>query len=455
VAQGDEHEAVDVVDMKLSKVVELIRGPKGSKVRLTLIPVDATDPSARREVTLIRDEIRLEDEEAKAKIIEMPNSEGSNTRIGIIDLPSFYSSLALGTRGERGRAKSTTVDVAQLLSKLKQEKVECIILDLRRNGGGSLDEAIDLTGLFIKRGPVVQVRDARQQVFVHMDPSDDQFYDGPLIVLTSRFSASASEILAGCLQDYGRALIVGDASTHGKGTVQSLIELRPMLAQVSEPGALKLTIRKFYRASGGSTQLKGIQPDVVLPSVNNVRDIGEAALDDPLPWNTISAARFEPENRIQPILEELTRRSEARIAASPEFGYVQEDIQRYLEEKADPQVSLNLAKRLQEKAENEARLAARKQARSARTIPNETVYELTLKDVDLPGLPPPLDPARSADAPVLSEEADPAEESAEAERIPGVDATLDEAKRMALDLIELVGPAVELARGQKALLLRN
>jgi carboxyl-terminal processing protease len=453
VAQGDDPEAVDVVDMKLTRIVELIRGPKGSTVRLTLIPVDATDPSVRREVTLVRDEIRLEDEEAKAKIIELPNAEGRNTRIGVIDLPSFYGSLNLGTRSGRGRTKSTTVDVAQLLSKLKQENVEGIILDLRRNGGGSLEEAIDLTGLFIQRGPVVQVRDARHQVFVHMDPSDDKFYDGPLVVLTSRFSASASEILAGCLQDYGRALIVGDSSTHGKGTVQSLIELRPMLAQVSEPGALKVTIRKFYRASGGSTQLKGIQPDIVLPSVNNVRDIGEASLDDPLPWNTISAARFEPENRVEPILGELLSRSQQRIAACPEFGFIHEDIERYLQQKAEPLVSLNLKTRLEEKAENEARLEARKQERLARPAPTQTVYELTLKDVDRPGLPPPVDPARNGSHSAVSEEDDPAEATADSQ--PGVDATLEEAKQIVLDLIELSGSSVELARGQQSLIQQN
>jgi len=454
VAQGDDPEAVDVVDMKLSKIVELIRGPKGSQVRLTLIPVDATDASARREVTLIRDEIRLEDEEAKARIIDLPGAEGRTTRIGVIELPSFYGSLNLGPRGGRGRTKSTTVDVARLLSKLKQEKVEGIILDLRDNGGGSLEEAIDLTGLFIKRGPVVQVRDARHQVFVDMDPSDDKFYDGPLVVLTSRFSASASEILAGCLQDYGRALIVGDSSTHGKGTVQSLIELGPMLARASEPGALKLTIRKFYRASGGSTQLKGIQPDIVLPSVNNVREIGEESLEDPLPWDTISAARFEPEQRIEPILAELRRRSNQRIETYPEFVYIQEDIERYLEQQEDRQVSLNLAKRLQEKADYEAREEARKQERLARPEPDYTVYPLTLKDVDQPGLPPPMDLALHTEEAEPSEDED-AEEEPMTAKPSGVDAALDEAKRIAVDLIELSRNTAGLARRQSSILQQN
>lgn len=443
VAQGDDGESVDVVDWKLGKVVEIIRGPKGTKVRLTLIPADASDPSERRQVTLVRDEIKLEDEEAKAQIIDLPGAEGRRRRVGIIDLPSFYRSLDIGTPNGRSRTKETTVDVAQLLSKLKQEKVEGIILDLRMNGGGSLEEAIDLTGLFIKEGPVVQVRDSIGRVIVDEDPSADVFYEGPLMVLTSRYSASASEILAGCLQDYGRALIVGDSSTHGKGTVQSLVELQPMVERVlddtsSNPGAVKITIRKFYRASGASTQLKGITPDIVLPSVNNYADIGEASLEDPLPWDTITAAKFEAENRVAPLLDELRVRSEKRLATDPDFLYIQEDIQQYLKRKEDKTLSLNLAKRLEEKAENEVRAEQRKQERESRPSRGETVYEITLKDVDTVGLPAPLDPETAGkngnrgNGYVMTE---PDEEAAD--RGPEVDATLDEATRILLDMVDL------------------
>ncbi len=294
----DDGEPVDVVDWKLTKVVELIRGPKGSRVRLTIIPADATDPSARTEVALVRDEIKLEDEQAKAQIIEVPNGGTGSTRMGYIDLPSFYHTFAVGTPGDRSMRshfKSTTIDVAKLIEKLKDEGIQGLILDLRQNGGGSLEEAIELTGLFIRQGPVVQVRDSRGDVTLEEDTDDGILYDGPLVVLTSRFSASASEILAGALQDYGRALIVGDSSTHGKGTVQSLIQLQPMLNYVlpqstNDPGALKITVRKFYRASGESTQLHGVVPDIVLPSVNNYADIGEASLDDPLKWDTVPSA---------------------------------------------------------------------------------------------------------------------------------------------------------------------
>ena len=267
--------------------MELIRGPKSTEVRLTVVPADAQDPSVRKVISLVRDEIKLEDQEAKAKLIELPGEGGGRTmRVGVVDLPSFYSTFELEGRKGDAEPKSTTVDVARLIRKLTQEKVDGIVLDLRRNGGGSLEEAIRLSGLFIKEGPIVQVKGPEGDPIIEKDPDPSIFYEGPLVVLTSRFSASASEILAGALQDYGRALIVGDASTHGKGTVQSLLQLAPLmrghLALVSSnnPGALKITIRKFYRASGESTQLKGVTPDIILPSIYNHDEVGERALEN-------------------------------------------------------------------------------------------------------------------------------------------------------------------------------
>src|SRR3954462_3468910 len=251
VSQG-EGTPVDVVDMKLNKVVEMIRGPQGREVRRTIVPADAPDPSVRKTISIVREKIKLEDQEAKAKIIELPAGTNQLMRLGVIDLPSFYSEFELEGRAKSGERKSTTTDVSKLLHKLLQEHVGGIILDLRRNGGGSLEEAINLTGLFIKEGPVVQIKDSDGRITVDKDPDSTISYGGPLIVLTSRFSASASEILAGALQDYGRALIVGDSSTHGKGTVQSLLELRKVmrnhtaLSSSNDPGALKITIRKFY-----------------------------------------------------------------------------------------------------------------------------------------------------------------------------------------------------------------
>ncbi len=208
-------------------MVEKIRGEKGTEVRLTVIP--ASDPSARKVVKLIRDEIKLEDQEATAKIIEMPGADGQPVRLGVIDLPSFYASFPLlGSKG-RSEIKSTTQDVALLLDKLKKENVSGVILDLRHNGGGSLEEAVNLTGLFIKEGPVVQVGGSDGSVEVRKDQDPSVAYDGPLIVLNDRFSASASEIVAGALQDYGRALVVGGKTTHGKGTVQSMSQLAPYM----------------------------------------------------------------------------------------------------------------------------------------------------------------------------------------------------------------------------------
>jgi carboxyl-terminal processing protease len=445
VAQGDG-EPVDVVDMKLSRVVELIRGPKGTQVRLTLISVDATDPSERVEVALTRDEIRLEDEEAKARLIEVRNDSGDPIRIGVIDLPSFYAPFDVGQRGGRTRQKSTSLDVANLIEKLKQEQVAGILLDLRKNGGGSLDEAINLTSLFVGQGPIVQIRDYQGNIIIEENEHDGVLYDGPLVVLTSRFSASASEILAGALQDYGRALIVGDSSTHGKGTVQSLVPLQPMLnlfspQSTNNPGALKVTVRAFYRASGSSTQLKGVVPDIILPSVNNYADVGEASLDNALPWSEIPAASFEPQNRIAPVLPKLRDRSEVRIAADQDFLYIQEDIARYQKLLADRTISLNEEHRRREKLENDQRLETRNRERLSRPPPDKTVYEITLKHVGLPGLPPPLDPSdlEATDRSRLRVLHPDEREDEEAKALP-VDATLREAQRILLDLVALSEP---------------
>src|SRR5437016_1522518 len=436
-------EPVDVVDTKLSKVVDLIRGPKGTEVRLTVIPADAPDPSTRMEVKLIRDEIKLEDEEAKARIIETPGKNGAATRLGVIELPSFYASFDIANGNGRAAHKSTTEDVARLLKKLKEENVCGVILDLRHNGGGSLEEAINLTGLFIKEGPVVQVKDAKGNIIKDDDSDPSVLYDGPLIVLTSRFSASASEIVAGALQDYGRALIVGDSSTHGKGTVQSLIQLEPIVHRFSDstnnPGALKVTIRKFYRDSGSSTQLKGVVPDIVLPSVSNYDEVGEASLEYPLAWDEIPSAAYEKLNLIEPVLQELRKRSTDRLAADKDFAYLQEDIATYRKYLAEKSVSLNEEARLKEMKENEEKIQARKKERKARHEPEEKVYELTLKQVDLPGLPPP--PAKPTDlsgAETKKDDASAEDEDVDpADKVAAVDVTLKETKRILLDLVAL------------------
>ena len=384
VAQGPG-EFVDVIDEKLSKVVEQIRGAKGTEVRLLTIPSGA-DSSVRKVVSIVRDEIKLEDQEAKSKLVEFTNADGKPSRVGVIDLPSFYANFPVA--GVRGSGKTTTGDVAKLLKKLTTEGAEGIILDLRRNGGGSLPEAINLAGLFIKSGPVVQIRNFDGTVEVDEDTDDSVAYDGPLLVLTSRFSASASEIVAAALQDYGRAVVVGDATTHGKGTVQTVQELAPYLRGVENAGALKVTIRKFYRASGGSTQLKGVTPDLTLPSINDYAEVGEGSLDNALIWDTIPGAKFDKLNRVQPWLPELAKRSSERIAADRDFAYVNEDIARFRKALADKSVSLNEARRRTEKAADKARVAARKKELAERHEVKPKTWEITLKLADKPGLPP-------------------------------------------------------------------
>ncbi len=447
VAQGAETPAVDVVDMHLNKVVRMIRGPKGTEVRLTVIPANAADSAVRKYVNLVRDEIPLEKQEAKAVLHDRPAPGGGMYRLAVIDLSSFYADMGMldSKRGPGARRKSTTEDVRKLLEKLRKEGVDGVVLDLRRNGGGSLEEAINLTGLFIDQGPVVQVRDNRGKVAVNSDTAAGAVYDGPLVVLTSRVSASASEILAGALQDYRRAVIVGDSSTHGKGTVQSMVQLDPFLRQVGaspdEKRALKITVQKFYRATGSSTQLKGVTPDIVVPSMLDYDEIGEKSLPNPLPWDEIKAADFRPDGRLGGEIAELRRRSVARVAAEPEFAYIREDMERIHKQLADKTVSLNEEERRREKAENKARAEARGKERSARAKPPEPVITVTVKDAGQPGLPKPVMPtnAAPASAPADGEEGEEAEEEDRAPEAAGVDAVLDEGLAVLADLIGVQG----------------
>jgi carboxyl-terminal processing protease len=445
------NEPVDVVDMKLNKVVELIRGPKGTEVRLTIIPADAPDPSMRKVVSLFRDEIKLEDQEAKAKIIDLPQPNGKTNRLGVIDLPSFYADL--GSR--KATRKSTTTDVGRLLAKLKEENVEGIVLDLRRNGGGSLEEAISLTGLFIKEGPVVQVRDPDGHVTVDSDTNPEVLYEGPLVVLTSRFSASASEILAAALQDYGRAVVVGDVSTHGKGTVQQLLELSPLVRPptTNNLGALKYTIRKFYRVNGSSTQLKGVTPDIVLPSINNYADVGEGALTNALPFDTINKADYKAVNVVNPCLDTLRKRSSERVETDKDFALLKEEIGRFRKIKDEKSVSLNEAERFREKKENEARAEARKKELKTRGEPTYKTYDITLKLVEQPGLPPPTVRTNSVAVKEIkvkgSMDDELLEEDEKDDGSPAPDVTLEETKRILQDLIELIESTKGLAGPSK------
>lgn len=385
VAQGDK-EFVDSVDMKLDKVVEMIRGKKDTIVRLQIIPVNAPDPSVRKVVEIKREEIKLKDQEAKAEIVERPGPDGTPIRLGWIVLPSFYADMEKS--GSAG-AKSTTKDVLALINRLKAERIQGLVIDLRRDGGGSLDEAVNLTGLFIKRGPVVQAKDSNGNVHVSKDRDPSVAWDGPLIVCTNRLSASASEIFAAALQDYNRALIVGDSSTFGKGTVQTMLEIgriMPFLGSGgNDAGALKLTIQKFYRIAGGSTQLRGVESDIKLPSLFDHQDIGESALKGPLPYDTVPPADFDKLDR--PLFKtELKQRSAARVAADPEFRYITEDLEQMKERLAENRVSLNEKSRRTEIEQDKARRDARTAAREKIPAPDVKTYAVTLDNVTKPEL---------------------------------------------------------------------
>ncbi len=437
VGQG-EQKPVDIVDLPLPDAVNLIRGPKGTRVRLTLIPAAAGDESARKTITLVRDEVKLEAQQAKASIVDLPQKNGATLRLGVIDLPSFY-------RGDDGPTRTTpisaTADVAKLIRKLEAERIQGLILDLRHNGGGSLEEAITLTGLFIREGPVVQTREPDGRTDVEKDTDASELYDGPLIVLTSRFSASVSEILAGALEDYGRALIVGDKSTFGKGTVQSVVPLarlmdRSHLAHSVDPGALKVTIRKFYRPSGASTQLKGVTADIALPSLSDAADVGETELKDPLPWDRVPPSDFAREDHVSPFRHELQARSAARVAGDKDFAYLREDIAQLKMRLAAKTVSLNEADRRQEKAEAKAREESRSRERVARKESQPASYEITLKNADIPGLPAPAATVSSTVAKLPQSQADETEE-AEAS-IPQSDPILRESERILADYVAML-----------------
>lgn len=375
----------DVRDMRLDKVVEQIRGKKGTKVRLLVIPADAPDPSKHKTIELVRDEIKLKDQEARADIIIKKDENGEPVKLGWITLPSFYADMDK-------HQKSTTKDVLALLKRLKKENIAGLIIDLRRNGGGSLEEAISLTGLFLKSGPIVQTKGSNGNIVVSSDPDPGIAYSGPLVVLTSRQSASASEIFAAALQDYGRALIVGDKNTFGKGTVQTILEIGRFTSLLGsrsqEDGALKLTIQKFYRVAGGSTQLHGVESDIVLPTLSDLPEYGEGALKNCLPYDEVPRAKYAKwsDSNHQLFIDELKRRSEARVEADPEFRYVMEDVERLRKRLDENRISLNEDVRRNELKGDKLRKETRSKERIARQAEDVQIYRLTLDTVDKPNL---------------------------------------------------------------------
>jgi carboxyl-terminal processing protease len=346
VAQGEKGEMVDVIGWRLDDVVKLIRGPKNSLVRLSVLSENAKTDAESFEVKIERNEVKLEEQAAQKKVINIENAEGQTVKVGVIDIPAFYIDFDALRRGDRNY-KSTTRDVRILLNELIDEGVQGIVIDLRDNGGGSLREANELTGLFIEHGPTVQIRDARNHVERRQKLPQNGYYDGPLLVLINRLSASASEIFAGALQDYQRAVIVGGQS-FGKGTVQSLSHLRQ--------GQLKLTESKFYRISGESTQHRGVVPDIAFPALYDYEQVGESALDGALEWDTIKPAYYRTYFNIPSVLSQLEAKHQSRVEHNPDFAFIKSQLELKQELKDVEVLSLNQDTRKKEDDEYKAKL---------------------------------------------------------------------------------------------------
>lgn len=423
VAQGDEP-FVDVIGWRVDDVVDLIRGEKGSVVRLNVIPAASQAGLETRTISITRDTVKLEDSSAKSEIVEV-EYEGETHKIGVIELPTFYIDFEALQRRDP-EYKSTTRDVRALLEELKAEGVEGVVVDLRRNGGGSLSEANSLAGLFINRGITVQVRDADGNNIVQGDNDPEIVYDGPLAVLVNRLSASASEIFAGAIQDYQRGLVLG-SQTYGKGTVQELIPMNE--------GQIKITRAKFYRISGESTQHKGVTPDIVFPDLYDVaEDLGESALPTALPWDTIDPHYYRPYANLRQVIPALRNRYEARAANDPDFNYVRAQIERILQNRNRNLLPLNEAKLIAEREEEDAwRLQAentRRIAKGLEPLPDIDALDAEEGSEDEDG--------NLVDDPVVDAlNEDLASEDAAADDKEEQDPYIVESGRILLDLVEL------------------
>jgi len=352
VAQGNGA-FTDVLGWRLDDVVALVRGEKGSTVRLDVIPGDGGVDAKHVSVSMVRKKISMEEQAAKKSIMKVKEG-GVERRIGVISLPTFYLDFEARRRGDKD-FRSATRDVERILTELKKEKVDNVLIDLRNNGGGSLTEAIELTGLFIDKGPVVMQRTAEGRVEVESDTRAGLAWDGPVGVLINRGSASASEIFAAAIQDYGRGLIIGEPS-FGKGTVQTLIDLdRFAPNEKARYGELKMTIAQFFRINGGTTQLRGVTPDIKLPVLADIENFGESSYDNALPWVSIKPAQYMPLGDLKELVGPLQKRHEARIAKDKDFQFLQEDIAEVLKLRKENAISLNEAVRRKERDTQDAR----------------------------------------------------------------------------------------------------
>ncbi len=409
VGQGDDGDIVDVIGWRLDDVVRLIRGPKHTVVRLEIVRGDAENEQATRVVSITRDTVTLEEQSAQKDVIEV-TQDGQTYKIGVLTIPTFYVDFKGMQAGDRNY-KSTTRDVEKLLRELLNEAVDAVVVDLRNNGGGSLQEVNSLVGLFIETGPTVQIRNANGAVEVLQDPDPRLVYDGPLAVMVNRLSASASEIFAGAIQDYQRGIVIG-GQTFGKGTVQSLRSLNG--------GQLKLTQAKFYRISGASTQSEGVLPDINYPAAFNVRKVGENVLPNALPWDNIRQASFRNYYDLDPVMEQLRRRHHGRTENNPEFEYLTQRLAYQLKLRADTTVSLNEdTRRSERKMLDEWRLSFENKHREVRGLaPVTKVDDLDEAEADLAG------------------------ETTENEKDAAPDALIIESANILVDFISLRGPIV-------------
>ncbi|MCC2959188.1 carboxy terminal-processing peptidase [Massilia sp. IC2-278] len=356
VAQGNGA-FTDVLGWRIDDVVQLIRGEKGSTVRLDVIPADAGVDAKHITVAMVRKKISMEEQAAKKSIIEVKEN-GVNRRIGVISLPTFYQDFEARRKGDKD-FKSATRDVERILGELKKDRVDNVLIDLRNNGGGSLVEAVELTGLFIDKGPVVQQRTAEGRIEVEGDVKPGLAWDGPMGVLINRGSASASEIFAAAIQDYGRGLVIGEPS-FGKGTVQTLLDLdRFSQSDKVRYGELKMTIAQFFRINGGTTQLRGVTPDIKLPVLSDTEHFGESSFGNALPWVSIKPATYVPLGNLKELVDPLQKRHEARIAKDKDFADLREDMAEVMKIRKENAISLNEAVRRKERDAQDARSKAR------------------------------------------------------------------------------------------------
>jgi len=374
VAQGAEGEFVDVIGWRLDDVVQIIRGPGGTEVRLQILPDAAAPGSPQRVIALTRDKIKLEEQAAKSQIVEV-ELDDAQYKVGVIEVPSFYQDFAARSRGEEDYT-STSRDVARLIAELEAEGIDGIVMDLRQNGGGHLSEATELSGLFIDRGPVVQLKETRGNIQVLDDPSPTAVYDGPLAVLVDRYSASASEIFAAAIQDYERGIIIGQ-QTFGKGSVQNLFNLDRVM-RGDNNGQLTLTIGKYYRVTGESTQNRGVLPDIELPSYVDLSTVGESTRDTALPWDRIQATRFQAKPSLDGSIAALQAEQRDRSQSDPDFNYLLNGIAAFEEIRDQNSVSLNLAARRSElDMQEQERLQRENARRTALNLPPfATIEEL-------------------------------------------------------------------------------